>query len=329
MAKKELRRLAARTCPKAIYNFICDKYFLVDYPMKNFYQIMEELLEFDGYELLFGGHGKLVGKKGEDFRSIIIAGEDVTKRDITDLDDSEGEKILVIFGDVTDELKELLPDVEIWDREDLIHKFGVMVFEKSIIEGVLEGDPAGSDLDFDVKYYGKESTLKPIMDFEDVKNLSEKMVNAFRYRLELVPYYRFKYQVFDEEGEMYMNAISGRNYFWNRSFKRVKEIKRSHFKLEPKISKEKAYKKALQKLREKYSTTHTEEWEENGATIVEKKKIIPEKEDMELMSPEIVFVPIWAVEGTDGGIVIINSATGKIEHEPDHEDSILRSTWEE
>ncbi len=290
--------------------------------MKNFYQVMEELLEFDGYELLFGGHGKLVGKKGDEFRSMIIAGEDVTERDISDLEDSEGKKVLVIFGEVTDELKELVPDVEIWGREELVDKIGEMVYEKSVIEGALEDELVGPDVDFDVKYYGKESTLKPVMDFEDVKELAETMVKAFRYRLELVPYYRFKYEVDDEKGEMYMNAISGRNYFWQRPFQRVSDIKRSHFKLEPKISKEKAIIRAKKDLQDEYTTLEKEEWEEDGATIVDKKKVVPDK--IKLHDPEIVYVPIWAVEGTEGGIVIINSATGKVEHEPDHKGSILR-----
>lgn len=292
--------------------------------MKNFYQVMEELLEFDGYELLFGGKGKLVGKKGDEFRSIVIAGEDVTGRDIADLGDSEGEKILVIFGDVTEELKELVPDADIWDRNRLIKKFGEMLFEKAVIEWALEGDAAFTKMDVEHKHYGKESTLKPIMDFEDVKEVAERLVKPFRYRLELVPYYMFRYRLIGGEGDMYMNCISGRYHFWERPFERVKDIKRSHIKLEPNISKEEAMKGALEKIKEKYSTVHKNEWEEEGATIVEKKKITPADRDIVIQEPEIVFVPIWAVEGTDGGIVIINSATGKIEHEPDHEDSILK-----
>ncbi len=284
--------------------------------MKNFYEMMEELLEFDGYELLFGGEGKLVGKKGDEFRSLIIAGEDVKSSNIRDLEESEGEKILVIFGEKTQELEELVDDAEIWDRELLIRRFGEMIFEKSVIETATEGE-----VDFHIDHKRKESTLKPLIDFEDVRELGEKMVKAYRYRLELVPHYIFRYRVDDKKGAMYMNAISGKKYFWDKPFERVSDIKRSHFKLEPKIAKEKAYDKALEAVHERYSREEKKEWEEEGATIVEKEKVVPD--EIVLEGPTIVFVPMWAVEGTEGGIVIINAATGKVEHEPDHDGSII------
>ncbi len=298
--------------------------------VKNFYQIIEELLEFDGYELLFGGEGKLVGRKDDELLSLIIAGEDVKEMDLLHLDESEGKRVLVFFGELCSEFKEQIPDdVDLWDRKTLVDKIGEMVLEKSIFEGATEGESGlrGPDLELKESQLDRESTLKPIMDFDDVTELGDKMVKGFRYRLELVPHYIFHYKVKNleggkESGKLYLNAISGKKYFWEKDFERVSDIRRSHFKLEPKVSKENARESALKGVQNHFERDAKESWQENGATIVEKKKAIPSEEDITIDDIGIVFVPMWAVEGTEG-VLIINAALGKIEREPDHDGSVV------
>jgi len=294
--------------------------------MKNFYQVMEDLLEYEGYELLFGGKGKIVGKSGDDIRSFVIAGERLTEDDIKDIQDSEGEKVLIVFEEVDDEkLAEVPEDAEIWDRDELIRRLGEMTLEMSVLEGITEGEGG-------IKGKGKieferesgEKTLKPIMDFEHISELGEKLVKGFKYRLELVPHYLFSFRLEKpgggvEEGDLYLNGISGRRNFWDHDFERVRDVKRSHVKLEPNISQEDTEEKALAAVKDRYKLEGEEKWEEEGATIVEKVKEEPSEEDIEIGYRGVVYVPMWAVEGTEG-VVVINAATGKVEREPERID---------
>lgn len=289
--------------------------------MKNFYQVMEELMEFEGFELLFGGEGKLVGKKGEEIRSLVIAGEKVGETDLKDIRDSEGERILVVLSELSDEVRDGLDeDVVVWDRAVLVDKIGEMMLETSIFEGATEGKSLkGSEVDFEIEHKRKESILKPVMDFDDVTELGDKIVKGFKYRLELVPLYLFSFEVDGGEGvkgRLYFNAISGHEQFWDQEFERVGEVKRSHFKLEPNIPKERVKVRAVEAIKEKYSKVDPDRWEEDGAVIVEKKKYVPDEGDITINDRGIVYVPMWAVEGTDG-VLIVNAATGKIESEPD------------
>ncbi|MFO7791515.1 MAG: hypothetical protein R6W73_00850 [Candidatus Saliniplasma sp.] len=290
--------------------------------MKNFYKLLEELLEFEDHELIFSGKGKIVGKSDEHIKSLIVAGERLKDSDLKELEEAEGERILIVFEEADQKmLKDVPSDVEVWDRESLIQKIGEMELEKSVMEGIAEGEKGligpDDDLHSDLEQNGKESTLKPIMDFNDVSELGEKQVKGFKYRLELVPHYLFHYKIWWDEGEItdgrfYLNGISGKRNFWNRSFQRIGDIKRSHIKLEPNISKEKSYEKAVEAIKERHSVEMEEKWEEEGVTIVEKSEDSPSNENIELNEKGLVYVPMWAVEGTKG-IVVINAATGKIE----------------
>ncbi len=296
--------------------------------VKNFYQILEDVLEYEGYRLLMEGEGKLVAESDNGIRNLIIAGAKVTEREFKNLKESEGERILVIFEEPDDELWHKLPeDVKIWGREELIRRIGEMTFEKSIFEGATEGREGlfgpGNAVDFEVRHDQKESTLKPIVSFDDVTELGEKLVKGFRYRLEVVPHYRFKYNIrlhdeTEQNGELYLNGISGFVHFWNLPFERVSDIKRTHFKLEPKITQEEAPPRAMRGLLkelsdlEEYSEKTPERWEEDGAIIVERIDRTPSEEDIDLILKEMVYVPMWAVEGTEG-IAIVNAATGKVE----------------
>ncbi len=292
--------------------------------MENFYRLLEDILEFEGYDIISSEKGKIVAALEDEKRSFIIAGETLHDDDIAMLKEAEDEKILVIFEEVSDELLEDIDDdFEIWDREKLIQKSGNMTLEKSILEGITEGESGikGPDnsFNFDIEHQSKEAILKPIMDFQDVSELGEKFVKGFKYRLELVPHYMFDYKVEKGEGDvtdgkLYLNAISGKVNYWKGSFESVKDIKRSHVKLEPNIPDEESSERARRAIKERFSIKKREKWEDEGVTIVEKSEEVPSDEKIILDKKGIVYVPMWAVEGTDG-IIVVNAARGKIESE--------------
>lgn len=290
--------------------------------MKDFYRLLEEYLEYDGYEIIEQKSGKTVVKKDDEVYSLIIAGPVVHEDDLLKLEESTEERVLITTEEIPSETREAIPkDTEIWGRETLIQKFGELVLEKSTLEGIAEGKEGikGPEKDFevDIEHDIKEGILKPVIDFDEVTELGEKLAGGFKYRLELVPHYLFRFKISgdeEKEGKLYLNAVSGESNFWKGSFEIISELKKSHVKLEPNIPEEKSEEKAEKAIQEEYSEQKEKKWEEESATIVEKIREGPAEEDIDLDYKGIVNVPMWAVEGTDG-IVVINAARGKIERE--------------
>ncbi len=266
--------------------------------------------------------GKTVVKKEDEQYSLIIAGPVIHEDDLLKLEESSGKRVLITTEDIPPNMEDAIPEDTIrWDRKELIQKFGEMVLEKSTLEGIAEGEEGikGPEKDFeiDIEHDIKEGILKPIIDFDEVSELGEKLVGGFKYRLELVPHYLFKFKVVGDEelkGKLYFNAVSGESNFWEGSFEIISELKKSHVKLEPNIPEEESEKKALKAVKEEFSEQKEKRWEEESATIVEKIQEGPSEDDIRLDYKGIVNVPMWAVEGTEG-IVVINAARGKIERE--------------
>ncbi len=290
--------------------------------MKDFYRLLEEYLEYEGYKIVESEVGKTVVDTGEEKLALIIAGPVVHEDDLLKLEEASEKSVLITTEELPAETRESISeDTSVWDRDVLIDKLGEMVLEKSTLEGIEEGEEGikgpEKKFEFDIEHETKEGVLEPIIDFEEVSELGEKLVGGFKYRLEVVPHYVFKYEIKNEErekGKVYLNAVSGELNFWERPFKMISELKRSHVKLEPNIPEENSEEKTLKSLRDRYTEMKERRWEENGATIVEKSEEGPSEEDIELEYKGMVFVPMWAVEGTDG-IVVINAARGKIERE--------------
>ncbi len=292
--------------------------------MKDFYELLEDYLDYEGYDVVESERGKTVVDSGEKELNLIIAGPVVHEDDLLKLEEAEGKSILITTEELPADLWESVPeDTKVWEREDLVQKFGEMVLEKSTLEGIAEGEEGikGPDegFEFEIEHQIKEGILEPIMDFEEVSELGEKLAGGFKYRLELVPHFLFNYKVEKpeggtEKGKLYLNGVSGEINFWKRPFKIVEDIKKSHVKLEPNLSGEKSSEKAFKAVKEKYSEEKEKKWEENGATIVEKSHEEPSDEDITLEEKGMIYVPMWAVEGTDK-IVVINAARGKVERE--------------
>ncbi|MFP3871535.1 MAG: hypothetical protein ACOC55_03055 [Candidatus Natronoplasma sp.] len=310
--------------------------------MKDFYELLIEYLRYDGYEPVQSQEGKIVVERevGSEYGSeseeqvelqekkteritLVVAGAVVNEDNLLNLEESEEKTVLVVTEEPSKSVLSSIPDdVEIWDRKELTNRFGDMMLEKSFLEGVSEGEggikgPA-EEFDFDIEHRGGERILAPIIDFEEVSELGEKLAKGFKYTLELVPHYLFDYEVKKEsetvDGKIYLNAVSGEANFWEQPFESIHEIKRSHVKLEPNISQKESLKRALSSIKNQFAEKKEKRWEEDGTTIVEKEYVQPSEEDIKIQKRGMIYVPMWAVEGTDG-IVVINAARGKIERE--------------
>lgn len=310
--------------------------------MKDFYETLIEYIEYKGYTPVKSEEGKIIVEsemeekdalrddleidelrfeEDEEKLTMVVVSPVVHEDDLLRLEEADGHRILVSPEEVPPETRDSIPDdVEIWDRGELIPRFGEMVVEKSLLKGEDEGIEGikgpKEEVDFDIEHEGGERILSPIIDFEDVSEVGEKIANGFKYTLELVPHYLYTYEVKkgegSESGKLYLNAISGKPNFWERPFESIDKIKRSHVKMEPNISEGESTEKALDAVKDNYSEKKVKKWEEDGTTIVEKEREEPQEEDIELEKKGMIYVPMWAIEGTEK-ILVINAARGKIE----------------
>lgn len=166
-----------------------------------------------------------------------------------------------------------------------------------------------------------EVIMKPQITMSDVSEISKKIVQGFRFDLELIPYYVFDYscelvvegkpgpQI--NQGTLAINGLTNNVESWDFDFETVAEVEATHTKLEPKFDEDKAFEAA----RESAITLNTREIQtvdDRGAvTIYEKKKVRPKEGAVDIRKRGLIYLPVWCVEGSNG-VMIINATTGKI-----------------
>lgn len=166
-----------------------------------------------------------------------------------------------------------------------------------------------------------EVIIKPQITISDVSEISKRIVQGFRFDLELVPYYVFDYscELIIEgkpspqisSGILAVNGLTNHAEGWDFEFQTVSELETTHTKLEPKFDEKKAYETA----KESAVTLNTREIQtvdDRGAvTIYEKKKVRPKEGAIDIKKRGLIYLPVWCVEGSNG-VMIINATTGKV-----------------
>jgi hypothetical protein len=255
--------------------------------------------------------------------------------------------ILATLHDVTPQIKEYADheNIEIWDRENLEEEAGramlgniektqeeedipdVMTVDEAVDVTVTENEtksptdeektrplpPPPEDLG--------ETIITPTISMTEVSEISKKIVQGFRFDLELIPYYLFDYSCeiivegLDETaqslGTVAVNGLTNNVEQWDFEIETVNNIEGSHTKLEPRID----IKKALQSARESaiaWNTKEIQTQDDRGSvTIYEKKKMRPNEDAIVIKKRGLVYLPVWCVEGSNG-VMIINATSGKV-----------------
>lgn len=245
--------------------------------------------------------------------------------------DFEGSRIIATLDSVPEDYAESLGEnVFIWDREAVEHEIGRTKLEEMMGEpdfGLIDEISAddyppvvSTDHLDDIDAEKCERIIRPIIDITDVKEISSQTVGGFRHRLELVPYYVFRYsavlrmeteRIISREGILSVNALTRKPEPWSEEMETVIALELNHKRLEPMIDEE----EAEIAVKEEVARIHTYEREiikdEGHATIIEKKQISPRMEDITVESLGLFYLPVWCVEGVYG-VMIINAGTGKI-----------------
>lgn len=196
--------------------------------------------------------------------------------------------------------------------EEILEKGAEMPFEAESVEVRIEPKQAEE---------GGEVIMKPQITMSEVSEISKKIVQGFRFDLELIPYYVFVYscELIVEgkptpkinQGTLAVNGLTNNAESWDFIFETVADLETTHTKLEPRFDEDKAFETA----RESAITLNTREIQtvdDRGAvTIYEKKKVAPKEGAIDIMRRGLIYLPVWCVEGSNG-VMIINATTGKV-----------------
>jgi hypothetical protein len=206
------------------------------------------------------------------------------------------------------------------DRQEILVPF-VLGEPATSISGEKTSEPEPVDTGLNIMY--------PRIDREEAQLLTQKVVRSFRFDLQLIPYYIFDYACEVEEGQhqtrtlnkgtLGINSLSNIIEEWPSEYETISSIDHEFTKLEPAFTAE----EALERIQEaviSLNTREVESIEDRGtAIIIEKKKIRPKEDAMEISSRGMVFMPVWCVEGSNG-VIILDATSGKIVKEDIYKD---------
>lgn len=302
--------------------------------MTSLKRVVSEILISRDFEV-WEEDGRLFGRKGDTnvvFCLLPDYDEEEAGRFLEELEDFQGSKIIATLDTLPEgSQRSVEPKVFTWDREAIEHEIGRTRVERILGEedhGLLDEISADDyprmvsqeELEMmDVAEVG-ERIIRPVIDIDDVKEISRQTIGGFRHRLELVPHYIFEYrcrlefngeEMVSKTGLLAVNALTRKVEPWQDDFETVFAIDLNHRRLEPMIDID----DAREAVRSEIIHMHTYERElirdDGKVTVMEKKVLSPSPDDVVLAGKGIYYLPVWCVEGVHG-VMIINAGTGKI-----------------
>ncbi|MGD0056374.1 MAG: hypothetical protein ABSB83_00770 [Methanomassiliicoccales archaeon] len=296
--------------------------------------VITEILEARDFEVS-ERNGYLVGKKGEnEVVFCLISPEDdkSIKAFLGQLRDFKGRKVIATLKDLPDSSKEALDaGVFVWDREAIEREIGRTRIERivgerdhGLVDELLADDypkmVSPEELEKVQTADLGERIVKPTITINDVREIARQTVGGFRYGLELVPFYVYKYscdlyvedkKIGSEGGQLSVNALTKKVEKWNDKVEIVFSLEQSYRRLEPMLDAEEAKGLVKDEVVRMYSYEKEVIKDSGQVTVVEKKRVSPRAEDVNLEGQGIFYSPIWCVEGIHG-VMIVNAGTGKI-----------------
>jgi hypothetical protein len=221
-----------------------------------------------------------------------------------------------VLGDVEGEFagSGLLNDIE-GDRGSLI--------SAELTEAKIPEEPSPMEIRIEQKREEdeKELIVKPRITMGEVSEISKKIVQGFRFDLELIPYYVFDYvcelvvegqpMPQTSAGTVAVNGLTNSVESWDFDFETITDMETTHTKLEPKFDERKAFLTAKESAIA-LNTREIQTVDDRGAvTIYEKKKVRPKEDAIDITKQGLIYLPVWCVEGANG-VMIIDATTGKV-----------------
>jgi hypothetical protein len=174
-----------------------------------------------------------------------------------------------------------------------------------------------------------EMILTPVVGLEAAAKLAQNRVkHAFKYDLQLVPYYLFDFECevvlekdeghgkkpYKAEGTVGVNALTEEVERWTRRSQFVRNLDTAHMKLEPKVAEDVARKAATEFIIDLNTRVIEEKQEKRHVTVFEKKKVRPKADAVKVDLIALIYLPVWGVVGTNG-VVVIDATSGEVVRE--------------
>jgi len=277
-----------------------------------------------------------------------LKNEDIIKF-VNMMDNIKGSKIIICLEDFSQDVMRYgeIHNIELWGRKELAMNIGEYflelyekdeenmsdfpIFSKDEEEIGIEVEEFETNDDDGIPIFleeirsgGEEKIILPEISREEAK-IKSKDIGGFRCEMRLLPYYlvEYKTEVIKEgdyntqevSGFIAVNAISKQYEIWKSSFKTTTDLNEKYSILQSDISDQKIMdivKKAIIKER----TEEIEETvvEDSTATIIEKVKIRPIEDTIQINILNKYYMPLWYVEGVNGR-KIINAVSGYVERD--------------
>lgn len=204
-------------------------------------------------------------------------------------------------------------EILFWDREKLEREIGKAVLMKDFDffipskeieeEKVEEKEPL-------TIFEGE--ILKPNISRDKAEMIAKKFVHPISFELNLVPYYLYDYQcefliaeksIEKTAGTVGINGVTKFGELWfNFDFTENLEIQ--HKKILPSFDFQTALDIAKNQIIELNTRSIEATTNSESVVIIEKKKIKPKEENIEIKARGIIYLPLWVVAGHNGKVVI-------------------------
>ncbi|OPY33404.1 MAG: hypothetical protein A4E32_00690 [Methanomassiliicoccales archaeon PtaU1.Bin124] len=244
----------------------------------------------------------------------------------------QGKRVVATLAPLPETVIKGLPSgVIIWDREAIEHEIGRVHIEKIVgnrehglvDEFVADDYPkmiSAEDLESIGVVEVGEKIVKPVLNPDDVKEIGTRTVGGFRFRLELVPHYLYRYacslfiddhKLGVQEGTLAINALTHKPAEWPDQTEIVFNIDQTHQRLEPSIDVEEGRTIALDEIMARHTAERDVVRDMGSVTVTDRKKVSPHREEIVLETVGVYYLPVWCVEGVKG-VIILNAGTGKV-----------------
>lgn len=316
--------------------------------LQNLLEILKKILISYEFQITEENQDYLMGnKEGSNVVAAALRTDNtLTTSDILDLKNRIPFDVDKIIFATTSEINRELEDfagsenILLWDRGRLEEEIGRAVL--SGVEGEFRGGSLLEAIELEKEASSEEEIIepppiqvriepkdqeegelivKPRITMSEVSEISKKIVQGFRFDLELIPYYVFDYScelVVEGQpkpqissGTLAVNGLTNAVENWDFAFETVSDMEATHTKLEPKFDIHKAHETARESAIA-LNTREIQTVDDRGAvTIYEKKKVRPKEGAIELIKRGLIYLPVWCVEGSNG-VMIIDATTGKV-----------------
>lgn len=279
--------------------------------------------------------GYLYGTR-DDVSVVVMAASDMLADDIQDfirnVGNFNGRKVVASLSRIDESVQKRLQEkgIHYWGREEMEHEIGNLHLSSvsgegagSLLEEVISdefpqapSEPPEQSVPVIVESTEEHSEriVKPTVTLEEVKYLARHEVQGYRFDLELIPHFLFHYVLnIDDKsqraGIVAVNALTEHVETWRWGFELVDSIDVPSSKKEPKVDEERAMEMARDVVAKEYRSYVETVRDYGHSEIIERSK--PREDAMVIEPKGLVYLPVWAVEGK-GGAMLVNSSSGKI-----------------